>query len=260
MDTLLGGGNMIRCVSLVCLLMFASAFNAFAAAPQLKLGKGRGIVVIAVDGVLPRTTALTAPLDINLPIGWFDKENNRPYMESEFQGLTNTEANFKLVRAPSGRDYLIARAHAGRSAFIKYEDQGRWEICLNKGTYSFYIAEDTYTYLGRFDPSDASAVIEQAIRQGKMPRAVQQHANIPTLLNTRLDGFVPASDSSEERDIVAQDMSELYGSAIALQVGELTPTEFELTDYVDRNGVSTEMCFNWSSKKNRPVGFNGFKE
>ncbi|MFT3997853.1 MAG: hypothetical protein QM667_10640 [Asticcacaulis sp.] len=230
-----------------------------AAAPVVKPGKGRGIVVIEVTGIAKDPTKLFGITDMNLHIAWFDKARRKPYLESEFLGAVTTDVQFELATTAAGHSYLIASPYAGRSLFYMFSAQTQWEMCLNAGTVSFYIPEDRYTFLGRFDPTETRLQIEQAVMNGKMPNVVKHTDNIPTLLDGYLTGFTPPSTDAADVARIEADMAEIYGAPIEIGMGVSEPVTFDLSHYEFR-GKERTACFEWSSKKQRPQGFNGFKE
>jgi len=231
--------------------------NAHADAPKLKEGKGFGIVILEVDGIEPQQR-MWAMDDMVLYISWFDKVANRPYIESN--QITSTDSIFQLASTASGHSYLIAKTYAGRSLLYQFTAQAQWRMCLNKGTISFYVAEDRYTYLGRYAPAQTRTQIEQAVMTHRMQSSVYRSASIPVLPDGHLAGFTAPAGTSEEKDRIEADMAEIFGAPHDIDVVQSTPIEFALTDYIHKDGHIEKMCAQWSSKKNRPEGFNGFKE
>jgi hypothetical protein len=242
---------MIRKTFACAFMVFSlSLTSATAAPPRPDAKKDLGVIVLALDDF---TYAPEISSRVYVTTSWFDSKNKVPYVEGDTVGLSSSAFKSKVVTTKSGRSYLVSRAYTGRAAILMVTVEAMWEMCLNNGTASFYVLPGKFTYLGHFSFVPSRQLMAQAVRAGKMPATIGNRDNVRPLRNERLVGFTPFATAPTEFDQVQTDLNEIYGETVDVSAGDISATNYEVFE-------DTNACFKKHSPKERPQGFDGFKQ
>jgi hypothetical protein len=182
-----------------------------------------GVIIVAIDDARPDTDP--AVVDFGLEIDWFDPGAKRPFLYNFF--YNNAAFTFlRLVRDEDGHRFLVGQIGQGEAIITRYYAQTSWNMCLNKGTYHFFVEGGTYNFIGHFDDLPSFLAIDTAITNGRMSSYAEDGYAEPYLFDQKLEGLTPADKVPEDQARAAKLVAKALGHPVDILTPTLVPTDY----------------------------------